>query len=425
MEAMIQNKMGFKDTDIGAIPKDWDAVPFGELFAFLSTNSFSRNDLTYEEQENAIYNIHYGDIHSTFTTDVLNLDNIRILPIVKKELDERKLTFLKDGDLVIADVSEDHAGLCECVELKGVGQAKIVSGLHTFAARPNNKLVQLGFSSYVFKSNLVRRELTRIATGTSVTGISKYNLSKLLIPLPTIPEQKKIAEVLFNWDKGIEHTTALIRQLRTRKKGLMQQLLTGKKRLAGYSGKWEEMKLDEYFSERKETGFMDLQLLSVGKEGVYPQDHSVKKDTSNKDKSKYKRICVGDIGYNTMRMWQGRSALSEIEGIVSPAYTIVIPNENADSSYFGYLFKLEEMIHKFYRNSQGMVSDTWMCKFKDFKLVKFNAPPTKEEQTAIASVLKTSDTEIEKLDLYLSYLHLQKKGLIQNLLTGQKRVSTN
>ena len=163
-------------------------------------------------------------------------------------------------------------------------------------------------------------------------------------------------------------------------------------------------------------------MLSIGERGVYPQANSNKKDTSNSDKSKYKRISVGDIGYNTMRMWQGRSALSGLEGIVSPAYTIVTPLENTNSVFFSYLFKLDEMVHKFYRNSQGMVSDTLMCKFKDFKIVKFMTPPTKEEQTAIAKVLLNSDKEIELLNKKRDQLKDQKKGLMQQLLTGKKRL---
>lgn len=84
---------------------------------------------------------------------------------------------------------------------------------------------------------------------------------------------------------------------------------------------------------------------------------------------------------------QGRSALSELEGIVSPAYTIVTPKKNADSLFFSYLFKTPKLMNLFWRNSQGLVDDTLNCKFKDFEIVKVNLPKTKEEQTAIAQVL--------------------------------------
>jgi len=171
----------------------------------------------------------------------------------------------------------------------------------------------------------------------------------------------------------------MIAQKELRIKWLILNLLTGKKRLYGFDKNWQEYHLGELFSERNESRFFDLPLLSVGANGVYPQSGSTKKDTSNEDKSKYKRICSGDIGYNTMRMWQGRSALSSLEGIVSPAYTVLSPKENTDSLFFAYLFKTQKMMHLFWRNSQGLVDDTLNCKFKDFSIIKVNLPG-KEEQ---------------------------------------------
>lgn len=245
---------------------------------------------------------------------------------------------------------------------------------------------------------------------------------------PPLPEQRAIARLLSTWDTAIHTTEKLIAQKELRKKWLMQQLLTGKRRLPGFGGEngaegeWKEMHLGEMFSERNETKYFDLPLLSIGQNGVYPQDESVKKDTSNEDKSKYKRICRGDIGYNTMRMWQGRSALSNLEGIVSPAYTVVTPKKNADSLFFSYLFKTPKMTNLFWRNSQGLVDDTLNCKFKDFSIVKVVLPPTKEEQTAIARILQVADKEIGLLKAKAEQLREQKKGLMQVLLTGRVRI---
>jgi type I restriction enzyme S subunit len=175
------------------------------------------------------------------------------------------------------------------------------------------------------------------------------------------------------------------------------------------------------FSERNERNNDGLSLLSIGQNGVYPQENSIKKDTSNSDKSKYKRICVGDIGYNTMRMWQGRSALSDLEGIVSPAYTIVIPEDDADSIFFSYLFKTPKLINLFWRNSQGLVSDTLNCKYKDFAIVKAILPK-RGEQIAIAQVLQVADKELNLLKSKTDKLREQKKGMMQQLLTGKKRL---
>ncbi|MBS0644965.1 MAG: restriction endonuclease subunit S [Verrucomicrobia bacterium] len=410
------------------VPRDWSSPEFGDVFNFLKTFSFSREQLTSEATTDEIRNIHYGDIHATYENEILDFEIEKTVPylldgiIDAKSFEDENFPALKEGDLIIADASEDYEGVCDCVELKNINGAKVVSGLHTFAARASADKIALGYRTYALQHEQVIRELRRIATGTSVYGVSKTNLSKVKIPLPPLPEQNAIAQVLSTADAAIHTTEKLIAQKELRKKWLMQQLLTGKKRLKGFVGEWKEMQLSEMFTERNDTKYFDLPLLSIGQNGVYPQDESVKKDTSNEDKSKYKRICPGDIGYNTMRMWQGRSALSDLEGIVSPAYTVVTPKKNADSLFFSYLFKMPKMTNLFWRNSQGLVDDTLNCKFKDFSIVKVLLPQTKEEQTAIAQVLQAADKEISLLKAKAEKLREQKKGLMQQLLTGKVRL---
>src|SRR5699024_12878596 len=111
--------------------------------------------------------------------------------------------------------------------------------------------------------------------------------------------------------------------------GLMQQLLTGKKRFPEFEGEeWVEVKLGEVFTERKEKECPHVDLVAITTErGVSDRDKLDRKDTSSSNKDNYKRIAPGDIGYNTMRMWQGGSGYSELEGIVSPAYSIGPPLE--------------------------------------------------------------------------------------------------
>ena len=183
---------------------------------------------------------------------------------------------------------------------------------------------------------------------------------------------------------------------------------------------WKACKLGACFKERKETN-PDLPLLAITSDrGVIPRDEVERKDTSNADKSKYKRIAPGDIGYNTMRMWQGVSAVSTLEGIVSPAYTICTPRKGHSSSFFGYLFKYPPMIHLFHRFSQGLVSDTLNLKFRHLSQVKANVP-SETEQTRIAAVLSACDRGIELLKKKQEKLKEQKKGLMQKLLTGEVR----
>ncbi len=253
-------------------------------------------------------------------------------------------------------------------------------------------------------------------------------VKSIQVPVPPLPEQKKIAQILSTWDQAISTTEQLLANSQQQKKALMQQLLTGKKRLLDksgvrFSGEWKIFKFGSLFSERVEIGRDDLPLLSItADDGVVYQEDTGRKNTSNEDKSKYRRICVNDIGYNTMRMWQGRSSLSNREGIVSPAYTIVTPNSKVEPLFAAYLFKFPELVHVFYRHSQGLVSDTWNLKFSHFKKISWIIPIV-EEQQKIASVLSAADQEIETLQRKLDCLKQEKKALMQQLLTGKRRVN--
>ena len=251
-------------------------------------------------------------------------------------------------------------------------------------------------------SSLFKRQIESLTFGSAQPQLTIKIIKSLKAPVPPLPEQQKIAKILTTWDKAINTTERLIENSKQQKKALMQQLLTGQKRLLDdsgqrFSGDWEEFKLGELFKERVETGFTDLPLLSItSSQGIISRDDVGRKDTSNADKSKYRRIMPGDIGYNTMRMWQGVSGLSNLEGIVSPAYTILTPTENVCAEYAAYLFKLPRLVHIFERNSQGLVSDTWNLKYSNFKKIKFPFP-SKPEQKKIAAVLTTTDREIEVL----------------------------
>ena len=260
---------------------------------------------------------------------------------------------------------------------------------------------------------------------TGVPQLTAPQIANIQVLFPPLGEQRKIAEVLGVWDEAIEKQARLIEKLALRKRGLMQLLLSAKLRLPGFSEPWKIHKLQELFTERNETNRTDLPLLSItGDRGVILQTESEKRDTSNDDKSKYKRIAKGDIGYNTMRMWQGRSALSGLEGIVSPAYTIVVPNTDVDGYYMSVLFKQPRLIYDFWTHSQGLVGDTLNCKYRDFGQVHICCPPL-AEQKAITEVLTAADREIELAKEKLERLRRQKRGLMQQLLSGKKRVKIN
>jgi len=265
--------------------------------------------------------------------------------------------------------------------------------------------------------------LDSLAPQNAQKNINLEVLRPLAFDVPPLGEQQRIAGAINAWNTAIEKTERLIAAKEKRKSGLMSKLLTGKQRLNGFNASWRNAYLGELFRERVEVNWNDLQLLSItGENGVVLRSDLNRKDSSNDDKSKYLRICPGDIGYNTMRMWQGVSALSSHEGIISPAYTVCIPTPEIDGRFASYLFKLPEVIHLFYRYSQGLTSDTWNLKFHHFAEVRVYIPEV-DEQIAIASVLAALDNELAIQKKQRNALVQQKRGLMQKLLTGQWRVT--
>lgn len=395
------------------IPGDWEVRELGKLVDEKRPISYGIVQ-TGESVE--------GGIPCIRVTDIIDgkIEKSSLITTSEKISNGYRRTLLRKGDLVMA--LRGKIGQIAKIDGDLVG-ANLTRGVALIALKENY------YSDFILQqisSDRTLKIFEKNLNGSALQELSIGVVRKIPITIPkSLSEQKAIAQVLSTADAAVHTTEKIIAQKELRKKWLMQQLLTGKKRLKGFGGEWKEMHLGEMFSVRNETKYFDLPLLSIGQNGVYPQDESIKKDTSNEDKSKYKRICPGDIGYNTMRMWQGRSALSDLEGIVSPAYTVVTPRKNTDSVFFSYLFKMPKMTNLFWRNSQGLVDDTLNCKFKDFSIVKVVLPQTKEEQTAIAHVLQAADKEINLLKAKAEKLREQKMGMMQQLLTGKVRLKIN
>lgn len=147
------------------------------------------------------------------------------------------------------------------------------------------------------------------------------------------------------------------------------------------------------FYERQERS-AEGELISVTiNDGIKQFKELDRHDNSSADKSKYKCVKKGDIAYNSMRMWQGASGYSPYNGIVSPAYTVLVPKENIDSIFFSYDFKRPQAIHLFKLNSQGITSDTWNLKYPTFSQIQLNVPKF-FEQKKIGQYFKALDNLI-------------------------------
>ncbi len=160
----------------------------------------------------------------------------------------------------------------------------------------------------------------------------------------------------------------------------------------------------------------DGELISVTiNDGIKKFSELGRHDNSNDDKSKYKKVCIGDIAYNSMRMWQGASGYSPYEGIVSPAYTVLSPNSNIYSKCVAYQFKLPQTIHIFQINSQGITSDNWNLKYPALSKIKINVSRSLEEQRLIAEFFTHLDRLITLHQRKYDKLTKVKKAMLEKM----------
>ena len=166
-------------------------------------------------------------------------------------------------------------------------------------------------------------------------------------------------------------------------------------RLKGFEGEWIKVLLGELFKERVESDIHGEMLSVTMNKGIILASENGLYDNSNSDKSHYKLVKIGDIAYNSMRMWQGASGCSDYEGIVSPAYTVLKPNEGICSPFFATLFKNKKMINSFRLHSQGLTSDTWNLKYPAFSKIAAYYPLSQDEQSVIAEYFKSLASMIQ------------------------------
>lgn len=397
---------------------DWEQRKLGELFESLQNNTLSRAELS-TEQGNA-KNVHYGDILVKYG-EVLNVSEEE-LPMIADAavITKYKSSFLQNGDVIVADTAEDET-VGKCTEIAGLQEEIVISGLHTIPYRPLSKFAS-GYLGYYMNSAAYHNQLLPLMQGIKVTSISKSAMQNTDIVYPkSVDEQKQIGEYFRNLDNLITLHQCKLEKLQNMKKSCLQKMFpkdgatVPEIRFSEFQGDWEERTLGSCFDERLES-LPDGELLSVTiGSGIKKFSELDRHDNSNTDKSKYKRVCIGDIAYNSMRMWQGASGRSPYEGIVSPAYTVVKPIGEIDTQFFAYMFKKKEIIHLFEINSQGLTSDTWNLKYPAFSKIVVRVPRNVEEQSRIARFLLELDELISCTEQEIEITKRMKKGCLQKM----------
>ncbi len=275
-----------------------------------------------------------------------------------------------------------------------------------------------------FESEGFRSILDVRSGGGTRAYIGITNQRKLPVVLPTFPEQKAIADCLSTWDKAIEKLNQLIAQKELRKKGLMQELLTGKKRLRGFDGVWEEKKIRDI--GKISTGNTPSMLVTE----YYGNEHCWA--TAFDFKSIYisdTKIKLSEIGLKVARVVPkgsvlitciasiGKNAIANVDMAFNQQINSITPNEKFNSEFIFYQFEISK--HKLVEVAGAGALP--IINKSSFEKIILSFPSLKE-QTAIANILQSADKEIQLLKNKLEQLKMQKKGLMQILLTGKKRL---
>ena len=206
----------------------WEQKTLGDLFIFSGGYPASRDQLS---TEGHCY-LHYGDIHKSAKTFIDVHTEAQDIPRLDIPLGRvASGALLADGDVVFVDASEDDEGTSKHVVVINKDKATYISGLHTIVAKAKTDALIHEYRRYCFQTTAMRQQFLFYSVGTKVTGISKTNIPKLTLPLPSIPEQKAIAEILSDMDAEISVLEAKLAKARAIKQGMMQELLTGRIRL--------------------------------------------------------------------------------------------------------------------------------------------------------------------------------------------------
>ena len=344
----------------------------------------------------------------------------------------KKYPLLKDGDIVMADASEDYNGICKSIEVLNLDNKKAIAGLHTFLLRDRNDTLVNGFKGYITASHLLKNQFDRLATGMKVYGVSKNNLLTVQIPIPSKPEQQAIATALSDTDALIDSLEKLISKKEAIKTGTMQELLTGKKRLDGFSGEWEEKSLS------------DVALLGSGKR-IYLFEYVLngipfyrgKEISELKNKTKIENILyISRKKYLQIKRQYGVPVEDDIlitaVGTLGNIYRI----DNDEEFYFkdGNLIWLKNIkVNSIFLTyiltyfQQKILDSAIGSTQKALTIVALNKiifrfPIFNEEQEAIVTILSDMDSDIDALKTKLSKVKAIKEGMMQELLTGRTRL---
>ena len=395
---------GYKKGKLGIVPEEWNETSFSTLFT-------STSEYTDDLDKYPLYSLTIEDGVTPKT------ERYERSHLVKKE-DSYKIVRPNDYaynpmNLRFGSVARHKGNLPVAVS----GYYDIFTTVHKS---------DLPFMDSFLTCGPMISYYNRVSTG-SLVEKQRVHFSQFLefvLPLPSINERAKIATILTTQDKVIKLKEKRLAEKQRQKKYLMQQLLTGKKRLPGFYGAWSFPKAKELFqsvSDKDHNG--DLAVLSSTQDrGIVPRDEvdiDIKYDACSL--VNYKKVSKDNFVIS-LRSFQGGIEYSTYTGLVSPAYTVLSSRKEISDGYYKQFFKSTDYINRLNVAVYG-IRDGKQISYEDFGRLRIPYPPIKE-QDAIAEVLSTADREIELLQQDIEQEKQKKKALMQLLLTGIVRVKT-
>ncbi len=422
-----QARINFQKTEIGWIPKEWEIDNLSSVSEILVSNV----DKKVAEDEIPVRLCNYLDVYQNGYID----DRLDFMAgsATKEEISKFAV---KDGDILItkdSETSEDIASAA--IVTKNI--VNLICGYHLAIIRPKSNQINSNYLVKTLGHSQVHHQFVIKANGVTRFGLTYPSIKEVLIPIPPVDEQQKIAEILSTWDRAIERVEKLINAKQRLKKGLMQQLLTGRMRFPEFGEpvkkheipkKWEGVRISKFFKEkfdRNKNNSFDLVLSCSKLYGIIAQADRFEKRIASVNTTKYKIVHKNDLVYDPMLLWDGSIGfvVNYDNGLVSPAYnTFEYKGDEGTFEYLKHFLYSCEMKHYYKVISQGTNLRRRKAPSDAFLNTRIILPQNSSEIKAIASILSLLDKESVILKNKKATLEKQKRGLMKNLLTGKVRV---
>ena len=390
--------------------KPWNNYVVSELMSTFPTNSLSWDQLTYK-QDSSFKNLHYGLIHNGFETTCITGKN-PLFPYIKHSFIPTKYTLIQNGDLILADASEDRKDVGRPVEIVDIGTQKIVSGLHTIHARNKTDLIVNGFKGFYFQSSAMKQQIYKIANGSKIYGISSSTFNELKMFIPEKHEQMKIVDLMIKIEERIQAQIKIIADCLSYRNAIVDYFFES------LSSNWRKVKLSNILKEYSELHVKDNSIIhaTLSKEGIYPKTDRYDRDFLVKDEEKkYKVSHLNDICYNPANLKFGvitRNTFGDC--IISPIYITFTINNNYLPKFVELLVTRKQFITQARKYEQGTVYERMAVNSSD--LLSMNVfIPSLSIQQKIVDIVDIIDNKITNEKELLNLYKMQKDYLLKNM----------